>query len=56
VDGPDMDFSAWPLVIDIRERFYFKPDAGRLLISPGDETDSETVDKRPRQCRCLIGE
>jgi D-arginine dehydrogenase len=27
-----------PLVIDIEEQFYFKPDAGRLWLSPHDET------------------
>lgn len=27
----------WPAVFDIDERFYLKPDAGRLLISPADE-------------------
>lgn len=34
----------WPLTIDIDETFYFKPDAGRLLISPGDETPSPPCD------------
>jgi D-arginine dehydrogenase len=47
VDGPDLDFAGWPLTIDAAERFYFKPDAGRLLISPGDETDSEPCDAQP---------
>jgi D-arginine dehydrogenase len=47
VDGPDLDFASWPLVIDSRERFYFKPDAGRLLISPADETDSAPCDAQP---------
>jgi D-arginine dehydrogenase len=47
IDGPDIDFSAWPLVIEARERFYFKPDAGRLLISPADETDAEPGDAQP---------
>src|SRR5690606_249545 len=27
-----------PLVIDISERFYFKPESGRLWLSPHDET------------------
>lgn len=34
----------WPLTIDIDEEFYFKPDAGRLLISPADETASAPCD------------
>jgi D-arginine dehydrogenase len=47
IAGPDTDFSAWPLVIEAAERFYFKPDAGRLLISPADETDTEPCDAQP---------
>jgi D-arginine dehydrogenase len=33
-----------PLVIDARERFYFKPEAGRLWLSPHDETPCEASD------------
>ena len=48
VDVPAADGMAhWPLTIDIDETFYFKPDAGRLLISPGDETPSEPCDAMP---------
>lgn len=37
-DAPEgMDCGAWPAVIDARERFYFKPDAGLLLMSPANE-------------------
>jgi D-arginine dehydrogenase len=54
VDGPDMDFSRWPLVIDAGERFYFKPDAGQLLISPGDETDTEPGDAHPEDLDIAI--
>ncbi len=32
------DVGAWPAVGDARERFYFKPDAGKLLVSPADAT------------------
>lgn len=34
----------WPFVIDVEERFYFRPDAGGLLVSPADETPSEPCD------------
>lgn len=47
IDGSALDFAAWPLVIEVAERFYFKPDAGRLLISLADETDSEPCDAQP---------
>lgn len=33
-----------PLVLDIDERFYFKPDAGRVWLSPHDETPSAPCD------------
>jgi D-arginine dehydrogenase len=38
------DPSRWPYVGDIRETFYFKPDAGRLLVSPCDETPMPPCD------------
>ena len=48
IDGPtDFDFAGWPLVIDVDETVYFKPDAGRLLLSPADETDTEPGDAQP---------
>jgi D-arginine dehydrogenase len=37
----------WPLIMDVDEEFYFKPDAGRMLISPADETPSEPCDVQP---------
>ncbi|MBW8752884.1 MAG: FAD-binding oxidoreductase [Sphingomonadales bacterium] len=36
-----------PLVLDLAERFYFKPDAGRLWLSPHDETPSAPCDAAP---------
>jgi D-arginine dehydrogenase len=38
---------AWPLVGDVAERFYFRPEASGVLISPADETPSEPHDARP---------
>lgn len=34
----------WPMVHDVGERFYFKPDAGCLLLSLAEEADSEPCD------------
>jgi D-arginine dehydrogenase len=31
-------------VIDVDEQFYFKPEAGRILASPADETPSDPCD------------
>jgi D-arginine dehydrogenase len=36
-----------PLVLDIGERFYFRPDAGGVWLSPHDETPSEPCDAAP---------
>jgi D-arginine dehydrogenase len=45
VDLPDgIDARPWPCVIDIDEQLYFKSDAGRLLVSPADETPSVPCD------------
>jgi D-arginine dehydrogenase len=41
---PDMSGEFWPMVIDIDEKFYMKPDAGLLLISPADETATDACD------------
>ena len=39
----------WPVVIDIEEKFYFKPEAGKFLASPADETDSPPCDAQPEE-------
>jgi D-arginine dehydrogenase len=38
-----------PLVLDLSERFYFKPEAGRLWLSPHDETPSAPCDAAPEE-------
>lgn len=43
----DIDTGSWPMTGDIAETFYFKPDAGRLLVSPADETPIEPCDVQP---------
>jgi D-arginine dehydrogenase len=48
VDAPEGSNSeAWPMVIDVDEQFYFRPDAGALLLSPADETPSAPCDAQP---------
>ena len=48
VDLPDgIDAGALPEVNEIDEVWYFKPDAGRLLVSPADATESEPCDAQP---------
>jgi D-arginine dehydrogenase len=41
--------AALPLVTDARERFYFKPEAGRLWLSPHDEVPSDPGDAAPEE-------
>ena len=38
-----------PLVLDIAEKFYFKPEAGRLWLSPHDEVPSPPCDAAPEE-------
>lgn len=39
--------ASWPMVINVKEEFYLKPDAGMLLLSPADETPTEPCDAQP---------
>ena len=45
----DEDVSDWPLVIDAEENWYFKPEAGKVLASPADETPTEPCDAQPEE-------
>jgi D-arginine dehydrogenase len=50
VDAPaGIDVTRWPATIEIAETFYFKPDAGRLLLCPADETPSPPCDAQPEE-------
>jgi D-arginine dehydrogenase len=54
-DPPPTDgLAAWPCVIDADEAFYFKPDAGRILASPADETPSPPCDAQPEDLDVAI--
>jgi D-arginine dehydrogenase len=48
------DTSHWPMTLDIEENFYFKPDAGRLLVSPADETPMPPCDVQPDELDIAI--
>jgi len=41
-----MSVDGWPMVIDVDETFYFKPESGRMLCSPADETPSPPCDAK----------
>jgi D-arginine dehydrogenase len=44
---PGTDIRQWPMVNDVAEEFYFKPDAGQLFVSPADATPTEPMDAYP---------
>ncbi|MBL4768306.1 MAG: FAD-binding oxidoreductase, partial [Rhodobacteraceae bacterium] len=44
----------WPMAVDVDEQFYLKPDAGKLLISPADETPSPPCDAQPDEMDIAI--
>src|SRR5207237_9046999 len=44
-----VDGRSWPCVLDTDEAVYFKPDAGRMLASPADETRSAACDAQPEE-------
>ena len=55
VDAPgDVDIRSWPAVIDVDEQFYFKPDAGKLLLSPADESPTPPCDAQPDELDVAI--
>jgi D-arginine dehydrogenase len=43
----ELGVADFPIVIDIAEQFYFKPDAGDLLVSPADEIPVQPCDAQP---------
>jgi len=47
-DGPaNSNLPSWPIVVDVDEQFYFKPESGRILASPADETPVPPCDVYP---------
>ena len=51
---PGHDITHWPLVIDVHESFYFKPDAGVLLVSPANEDPVSPQDVQPEELDVAI--
>src|SRR5699024_8878199 len=44
----------WPLVNDAEDSFYFKPEAGKLLLSPADATPTAAGDAQPEDLDVAI--
>ncbi len=51
---PGLDIARLPIVIDLAESFYFKPEVGQFLGSPADETPSEPCDAQPEELDIAI--
>src|SRR5215469_2309572 len=48
-EPPCPEAAHWPMVGDVGESFYFRPESGRLLISPADETPVAPSDVQPEE-------
>ncbi|MBX3500455.1 MAG: FAD-binding oxidoreductase [Alphaproteobacteria bacterium] len=54
-DAPQgTDIARLPIVVDLAETFYFKPEVGQFLGSPADETPSEPCDAQPEELDIAI--
>lgn len=51
---PEVQPRDWPAVFEIAGDWYFKPDAGRLMASPADETPSPPCDAQPEELDVAI--
>ncbi len=50
----DAKIQDWPVAADVDEQFYFKPEAGKFLGSPADETPVEPQDIQPEELDIAI--
>jgi D-arginine dehydrogenase len=56
IDPPEgVNARDWPEMVDADEDFYFKPEAGKIMISPADETPSEPCDSQPEDIDVATG-
>lgn len=55
IDAPDdVDVSGWPMVADAGDSFYFKPEAGKLLLCPVDAAPDQPSDVQPEDLDVAI--
>jgi D-arginine dehydrogenase len=52
---PGVDIEDWPLMLDADEDFYFKPDAGQIMVCPADETPTEPCDAQADDFEVAMG-
>lgn len=53
--SPPVDASRWPMTVDVAEQWYFKGEAGRVLVSPADATPVPPGDAWPDDVDVAIG-
>lgn len=51
----DVDCTRWPITADADESWYFKPEAGQLMVSPADETPVHPHDAYPEDMDIALG-
>ena len=50
LDAPSqIDFDSYPVIADINYQFYFKPEAGLVLVSPSDESPTPPCDAQAEE-------
>jgi D-arginine dehydrogenase len=55
IDPPEgIDVRALPMIYDVAEEFYAKPEGGALMVSPADQTPSAAVDAQPEELDVAI--
>lgn len=53
--APDgRDISTWPMIFDVAETFYFKPEAGLLMVSPVDVAPSAPCDAQADELEVAV--
>jgi D-arginine dehydrogenase len=56
VDPPaELAVEKWPFVMTVQESVYFRPESGKLAISPADETEDVPSDAQPDELDVAIG-
>lgn len=56
VDPSPFDVADWPMIIDVNEEWYARPEARtRLMVSPADETLTHPHDVQPEEIDVAIG-
>jgi D-arginine dehydrogenase len=55
IDAPaGVAVAQWPVIFDVDDQFYLKPEAGRLLISPADEEPVAPGDAHPEDLAIAV--